>query len=276
MKLIKSLIIIGMTITASTSGPHDPFPLGCSMMSQGALVDVEDVSGRQPWIPAAYYLDSLRWGAAVAAVSYHGGGSASRYAVGGFGVVGPVTVKTSLTQLDVMGVYYEQTAALSAGSRWRFLSFSLDAQLYRAGVYGSQTDARSIAAIGASILALPGRGISVDVSAEGFGALIGGLPAPGAEAAPSITARVCTVRNRYGSQGAAVRITPDSESPVRFILAQEYRIGRYFAFSASIASNPTMIGFGVTAGRPALTASASAVNHPYLGWSKGVSADYAR
>jgi hypothetical protein len=84
------------------------------------------------------------------------------------------------------------------------------------------------------------------------------------------------VRNRYGSQGAAVLVAPESESPVRFVLAQEYRIGQSFAFSASIASNPTTIGFGVAAGRPPLTASAAAVNHPFLGWSKGMSVDYAR
>jgi hypothetical protein len=270
-----------------SANPRDPFPLGYPMMSQGALVETEGVSGRQPWTPAACYRDTLRWGASMAAVSYHGGGSAARYAVGGFMMVGPVVGKLSLTQLDVMGLYYEQAAALSAGSQWRFLSFSLDGQAYRAGLAGRVPDAppsspayqsqsprsRTSAALGTTIL-LQTRRISADVVAEGVTVLTSGDPA--ADPVPSITARVCTVRNRYGSQGAAVRITPEHDSPLRLILAQEYRIGETFALSASIASNPTMIGFGLTVDKSPVTGAAAVVNHPFLGWSKGVMVDYAR
>jgi len=261
------------------ANPRDPFPIGYPMMSQGAIVEAEGVQGRQPWTPAAHYRDTLRWGVSTAAVSYHGNGLAARYAVGGFIMAGPITGKLSFMQLDVMGVYCEQTAALSAGSHRRWMSFSLDGRLYRAGLASPlppqdhSPRTRASAAAGATLLAQTRR-LSADVAVEGIAVLRPGDPA--ADPAPSVTARVCTARNRYGSQGAMVRITPGDDSPLRMVVAQEYRIGKAFALSASIASNPTMIGFGLAVDKFPVTGAAAVVNHPFLGWSKGVSADYAR
>jgi hypothetical protein len=262
-----------IALTAAKAGPRDPFPFGYSMMSQGAIVETEGAGGREPWVSAAFYRDTLRWGAAAAAVSYHGGSSASQYAVGGFAVIGPVVCKASLAQLDAMGLYYEQTAAVSAGSSWRFLSFSLDARLYRVGLYGRPADARATAAAGAALHA-KGRRASADITVQNI--TVSGSGYAGVDPSPALAARVCTVRNRYGSQGAMIRVAPSDEAPVRFILAQEYRIGETFAVSASIASNPTTIGFGVAAGKSPLGGSAAAVNHPFLGWSRGASVDYGR
>jgi hypothetical protein len=189
-----------------------------------------------------------------------------------------------------MGLYYEQTASLSAGTVWRSLSFSLETQAYRMGLTRRVPDAaagvtalpaaaqsprsRASASAGAT-LHLQIRRLSAGVTAEGLTVLASGDPAA-ADPAPSITARVCTARSRHGSQGAAMVITPQADSPLRFIIAQEYRIGGTFALSASIASNPTTIGFGLTADKFPLTGAAAVVNHPFLGWSRGVSADYAR
>jgi len=257
----------------AASAPRDPFPLGYSMMSQGALVETEGASARQPWTPAAHYRDSLRFGVSAASVSYHGGGSAAQYAAGGFVQFGPAVCKGALTRLDVMGLYYEQAAALSVGSRWRFLSYSLEACHYRAGLTLSSADRRSATSAGAALHAVS-RVVSAGVTAEGLTLSSGGLR--DADPPAAISVRVCTVRNRYGSQGAMIRFTPNRGAPVRFALAQEYRIGKMFGLSASIASNPTMIGFGLAVDKTPVNASAAAVNHPQLGWSRGVSVDYAR
>jgi hypothetical protein len=271
------LIIIAAIITPARAGQRDPFPLGYSMMSQGAIIAADGAGGRQPWVSAAFYRDTLRWGASAAAVSYHGGGSAAQYAAGGFGAFGPVVAKASVVQLDAMGIYYEQTAAISAGSSWRFLSFGIDAQIYRIGLYGRPSDTRASANLGAELLVQTSR-ISADLAASGLAVSSGG--GPGADPPFTLAARICTARNRYGSQGAMIKITPDDEAPVRFAIAQEYRIGKAFAISASIASNPTTVGFGITVDnlidKSAMNGSAAVVNHPFLGWSKGVSVDYGR
>ncbi|MDR3012534.1 MAG: hypothetical protein LBU70_04915, partial [Chitinispirillales bacterium] len=244
---------------ALSAGQRDPFPFGRSMMSQGAIIETEGATGREPWASAAFYRDTLQWGASMAAISYHGGGAAAQYAAGGFWVAGPVVCKASLMQLDVMSVYYEQTAALSAGSTWRFLSFGADAQIYRTGLYDSRDDRRTMAAVGAAAI-IQNRRISADAAIQNITVLSSGEP--GADPSPYITFRVCTVRNRYGSQGAMIKITPNDDAPVRLTLAQEYRIGQMFAFAASIASNPTMIGFGVSIEKSPVNGSAAVVNHP--------------
>jgi hypothetical protein len=271
-KHIYALITITITITAPAApGSRDPFPIGHSMASQGAIVDPFGPTGRQPWLPAALYRDTLRCGAAFSAVSYHGGGSVSQYAVGGFGAFGPIVGKLSIARLDALGVYYEQSAALSLGGFWRLLSYSVDANLYQSGLRAPPRGSRSAASAGAT-LSLGGRRVNAALSAEGLTLLPSG--AIGFDPPMSVTARLCTARNRYGVQGAAVIVAPSGEPPLRIALAQEYRIGKSFAVSASIASNPATIGFGVTADMRPASFAASAVNHPELGWSRGAAADY--
>jgi len=268
-------ILAAITVSAAVTfaGPRDPFPIGYSMASQGAIVDPEGVAGREPWSCAALYRDTLRYGASAAALSYHGGGSASQYAAGGFGVAGPIVCKLSITHLDALNVYYEQTIGLSVGSRRKHLSYSIDSRLYRLGLYGNSGDTRSSLSVGAAVC-LRTRLVIADAVVDGVTVI--GADAEEVDAPLSVTVRLCTVRNRYGTQGAMMRITPTDVSPLRFVLAQEYRIGAMFAVSASITSNPTMIGFGITVDKFPISGGAAVVNHPELGWSSGMTADYRR
>ncbi|MDR2692836.1 MAG: hypothetical protein LBB74_01300 [Chitinispirillales bacterium] len=271
--LARAVITITLftVFTAALAGPRDPFPFGCSMASQGAIADPEGATGREPWVSAALYRDTLRYGVSGAAVSYHGGGSVSQYAVGGFGVVGPIVGKILIAHLDALGIYYEQTAGLSLGGCRKYLSYSVDTRLYSLGLYGDSEAPRVSLSAGAAVC-LRTRLVIVDAAVSGVTLMSAG--AEEADAPLSVAIRLCTVRNRYGTQGAAAKITPSDRSPLRFVIAQEYRIGAMFAVSASIASNPTMIGFGITVDKPPVSGGAAVVNHPELGWSSGVSADW--
>jgi hypothetical protein len=246
--------------------------MGFSMASQGAIADPEGAAGREPWTPAALYRDTLRFGFSGAALSYHGGGSVSQYALGGFGIFGPVIGKASIAHLDALDIYYEQAFGLSVGHCRKYLSYGIDARLYRFGLYGSPEDTRASASAGAAVC-LRVRRVSVDAVIDGI-TIMGAAGAVEADAPLSAAIRLCTVRNRYGSQGVTVRITPSDASPLRFALAQEYRLGAMFAISASIASNPVMVGFGLTVDKSPICGAAAAVNHPVLGWSSGVAADW--
>jgi hypothetical protein len=269
--VITITLLLSVTANITRAAPRDPFPIGRSMPSQGAIADPEGAAGREPWVSAALYRDTLRCGVSAAAVSYHGGGSVSQYAVGGFGLVGPVVGKLSITHLDALDVYYEQMIGMSAGNCRKHISYSIDARLYRLGLYGSPEDARSSLSAGAAVC-LRTRQIIADAAVSGVTVM--SADAEEADAPLSVTVRLCTVRNRYGTQGAMIRITPSDESPLRFVLGQEYRIGAMFAVSASIASNPVMIGFGITVDKSPIGGGAAVVNHPDLGWSSGVTADW--
>jgi len=269
--LKQAAIMIILSTAAAQSGPRDPFPLGFSMASQGAIADPEGAAGREAWNSAALYRDTLRYGVSCAAVSYHGGGSVAQYAVGGFGQAGPITGKLSIAHLNALDAYYEQTIGLSVGGGFKRLSCGIDARLYRLGLYGGSEDSRSSLSVGAAVC--------LRMSKATADAAIGGLTLmkAGAEEADAplyATVRLCTVRNRYGTQGAMIKITPSDASPLRFVLAQEYRIGEMFAVSASIASNPAMIGFGITVDKSPICGGAAAANHPELGWSSGIAADW--
>jgi len=275
MRLLKfAAITTVLFVTAAnivSAGPRDPFPIGHAMASQGAIVDPEGATGRESWVSAALYRDTLRYGVSGAAVSYHGGGSVAQYAIGGFGQVGPIVGKISIAHLDALDVYYEQTIGLSVGSGYKYLSYGIDTRLYRLGLYGSSEDARSSLSVGAAVCFRASRVIA-DAAITGLALMSAG--AEEADAPLSVAVRLCTVRNRYGTQGAMIKITPSDESPLRFVLAQEYRIGAMFAVSASIASNPTMIGFGITVDKSPICGGAAVVNHPDLGWSSGIAADW--
>jgi len=269
---LKHIVLMITVITYAVGGaPRDPFPPGHSMPSQGAIIDPDGATGREPWAGAALYRDTLPLCVSASAISYHGGGSVSQYAIGGLAVLGPIISKVSITHLDALKVYYEQTAGLSVGNCRRYLSYSIETRLYRLGLYGSPNDTRSSISIGA-VLCLRTTRVIADAAIDGITVM--SAETKDTEAPMSVTARLCTVRNRYGTQGAMVKITPTDESPLRFVLAQEYRIGDLFAVSASIASNPTTIGFGITVDKFPLCGGASVVNHPDLGWSSGMAADW--
>jgi len=173
--------------------------------------------------------------------------------------------------LDALDIYYEQTIGLSVGSGYKHISYGIDARLYRLGLYGSSEDSRASLSAGAAVCL---RTSKVIADAAITGLTLMSADAEEADAPLSVLIRLCTVRNRYGTQGAMIKITPSDGSPLRFVLAQEYRIGTMFAVSASIASNPTMIGFGITVDKSPLCGGAAVVNHPELGWSSGIAADW--
>ena len=274
-KAIKCAGMIFILTLFVGAGVRDPFPIGAAMMSQGALVESQGMSGREPWSAAAVYRDTLPWGAAFSAISYHGAdgaGGVSQYAAGGFAALRNVICKVSIAQLDAMGVYYERTAYLSAGSIYKFLSLSIDAKTHRIGLKASGSDIRTMTSLGSTLHA-ESRRISASVMAEGL--TVSSSGSSDVDPPISFSGRVCTVRNRYGSQGVMVKVTPEHDKPLRFIVAQEYRLSQNFAVSASLGSNPSIIGFGLLIDIQPASGAAAVVNHPLLGWSKGVYADYS-
>jgi hypothetical protein len=85
-----------------------------------------------------------------------------------------------------------------------------------------------------------------------------------------------TMEHTYGSQGVRVDITPEYEHPVRVAIGQEFSFTRNFAIHGALATNPFFIGMGVVVRWNHTCASASLVNHPVLGWSRGFGAQYGQ
>ncbi|MBN2188851.1 MAG: hypothetical protein JW699_05310, partial [Chitinispirillaceae bacterium] len=80
----------------------------------------------------------------------------------------------------------------------------------------------------------------------------------------------------FGGQGALVTVTPGEPRPVCFTIGEEYRITPSVAFHAALANNPLFISFGMAYSFGRAGVAVSLVNHPQLGWSQGVGAEYCR
>lgn len=277
---MKVLTIVWVLVVAAAldlnAALGEPFPLGFSMSNQGGLVDAEGALGRQPWVTAALLRDTLSWGVGACGTAYYGGleknASVLQYGVGGWVKKGRFICKLSLVQFDALNVYYEQMIFLSAGLNFRFLGFSADFKPCRMGLWGTD-DARALAAAGFTCLVRMGL---VDMSLSADDLVVESSGDTGSDPCHSFKAGLYTRRNRYGSQGVLVQYVPHMSKPIRFVIAQEYRIGNHVALSAALGSNPTMLSFGISVDFRPLGGGVALVNHPVLGWSKGFSVDFSK
>ncbi|MBN2189172.1 MAG: hypothetical protein JW699_06945, partial [Chitinispirillaceae bacterium] len=109
---------------------QDPFPVGFSMNTLGAIIDASGPTGRQPWIGAAFHADTTGCGAAFGAASYFGalaGPDLYRASLGAWYSGRLFVVKAAFSHFSALDVYFEETGFFSVGSRHlRFLSFSAD------------------------------------------------------------------------------------------------------------------------------------------------------
>jgi hypothetical protein len=96
----------------------------------------------------------------------------------------------------------------------------------------------------------------------------------GADPPIRIHCSVHTSQHIFGAQGVRLSIVPDFEHPVSIAIGQEFRLTPRIAIHAGVANNPLFIGIGIAAFFGRGSASAAMVNHPVLGWSRGISAEY--
>ncbi|MFP4014543.1 MAG: hypothetical protein ACLFVQ_10685 [Chitinispirillaceae bacterium] len=268
--------LVFVTGEVSVAALGEPFPLGLSMSNQGGVMDAEGALGRQPWVPAAFLWDTISCGVAACGTAYYWGmeknASVLQYGAGGWLRRGRFVCKLSLVQFDALNVYYEQMIYVSVGLNYRFLGLSVDVKPCRMGLWGTD-DARAL--VTAAVTCLIRMGL-VDLSLSADELVVESSGTNGSDPYHSFKAGLYTRRNRYGTQGVLVQTVPHMSKPVRFVIAQEYRIGSSFAVSAALSSNPTMISFGIAVDFSPVSGGAAVVNHPVLGWSKGFSIDYSK
>ncbi|MFP4242203.1 MAG: hypothetical protein ACLFQB_09860 [Chitinispirillaceae bacterium] len=260
----------------SDAGMRDPFPLGYSMATQEGLMDAQGPGGRQPWMPAAYLQDTVKYGAAVLGTAYYGdfekNASIFQYGAGAWFTTDFMTCKLALVQLSALEVYYEQTAYLSLGTSLSFLGLSVDLKPCRTGLVNS-SEVKALLLAGISGL-VQTRLLNMRFSVDDL--VIESSDVEGTDPEYVLEIGLSSRKNRYGIQGVLIQVRPGMSEPVRFTLAQKYRIGNSFSIAAALGSNPTMISFGIGVNLKSVGGSAAMVNHPVLGWSKGFFVDFFR
>ena len=264
----------------SMAAINDPFPVGYSMGNNGTVLQTTGLSGRQPWTPACFYADTLHFGLSGGGIDYYdpmdnSGPSRIAQAFGGTWYHRQkCTVKAYYAYLDGMGIYNEQQGVISMAFRaLPAVSSSIEIEAYRAGLNDGSGDHSSFVQAGSSLF--------VSARLAAFSLVVRGIPLKspldeGISPPPLVRAGVHTEANGLGAQGVLVEASKTGDYVFRVSVGEEFYITRNFSATAAIAANPFMLFFGITATWSKSSASISFVNHPVLGWSKGLCFDWAR
>ena len=264
------------------AGIRDPFPLGFSMGTLGAIIDEKGASGREPWTSASLCVDSAGFGFALSGTSYFGSVSGSTGADGISQAVGGgwygrkhFLCKASIASLSAFHAYFEQTGFISIGSDYlSFARVSLEATGYRLGVYTiPDAPVRTIGEFGVSAW-VPWSWAALSFRVEHL--VLETARSDGTDPPLTFRCGIHTAQNRFGGQGALVTVMPNEPNPVCFTIGEEYRITPSIAFHAALANNPLLVSFGMAYSFGRSGIAMAIVNHPQLGWSQGFGAEYYR
>ncbi|MDO5577564.1 MAG: hypothetical protein Q4F84_10840 [Fibrobacter sp.] len=258
----------------------DPFPGGYSMGNLGTIICKNNASGMQPWTPASQADQTPGWGVSVGAISYYSKGDnlsgKSIYKVigGGWYNTAFMSLKMSISQLDALGIYYEQSLFCSAGKQFfSLLDISIEAWVHKSGLHSDSNQSHTIGEIGGSIR-VPLNVVSLTFAIEHC--VIKRSSTYGVNPPLTIKTGVHTKLNKFGAQGVLLEITPDYTKPIRLIIGEEIRILKWLGIHGAIGNNPVMIGIGLVVDWRNFDVNTALVNHTVLGWSKGFSASFKR
>jgi len=272
-------IAIALCITGTNGALNDPFPLGYSMQNFSTIMWENGISGRQPWIAAAFCRDTVIFGVSATAIDYYDpmdnleGSSIRQAAFGAWYIYKKLVVKAAYQHFNALDIYREQKGFLSLGT-WAVPYVSISAELagYRAGLIHDDNERENIA-LGGITVWVPWSFASASVACSNI--LLKDARRPGFAPPFLLHAGIYTAPHRFGAQGVKVEIEPGTYTQIRFFAGEEYWIKNIFGLSIALSTNPLMVSFGATINIKSYSAYASFVHHPVLGWSKGAGAEYS-
>ncbi|MCX7725261.1 MAG: hypothetical protein N2053_00280 [Chitinispirillaceae bacterium] len=260
-----------------------PFPEGYAMGNLGTIFYKNSPSEFDPFSPASLLTDTLHIGLSFSSTNFYDEmddyKSFSLYSVntGFFASFRKFGFKSGVSELNVFGIYKEQSVILSAAvSLLKNLKISAELSGIRFVLNNSDWS-----------------------SEEWFTMAELGFSARATFFNSSIVTRVEPIIKKYwrnnnnsdypllsfiislhtkhpniGAQGISFKITPEYEKSISFTIGMEFEISNPIKIQCAIADNPFFIAFGVTAFLNNGNVSFALVNHPFLGWSKGFGVQY--
>jgi hypothetical protein len=278
MRIAKFSFIVVFPVSL-LAGSHDPFLAGFSMGNGGAIMQANGPSGRQPWVPASFYADTLRFGLSACGIDYYDpmdnfeSSHIAQALAGGWYRYKSLVCKASYAYLQALGVYGEQQGFFSVGTTAiPFVNTSVEMVGYRAGLLDASLEHASFVHAGASAL--------VSTRYAAFSLSCANLPLKkardnGFDPPPTVSAGLHTRFNSIGAQGVVFEISKDDGYAFRFSVGEEYNFNDRFSVCTALSTNPFMLHFGITVSWSKSAASLAFVQNPILGWSKGLAFDWA-
>jgi hypothetical protein len=264
---------------------REPFSIGYGMATNGAILQPDGISGREPFTSACFYNDSFHYGVTVAGVDYYdpmdnmSSSVIGQAALGGLyapgGSLQGFVFKVAYLHFNAMRVYYEQEGMLSVGCNLvPFVKPSLELSGYRAGLsMADYPPPETRLEMGMSAL--------VPFKIAALSLNVSHIPLKSAHVAgydDPFTMRIGlhSKKNSLGGQGILMEIEQDEVWLFRVSVGEEYWLSKNFAVGLALTTNPVLVSFGVTyawGGSSSLTAAFN--DNSVLGWSKGLAMSWA-
>jgi hypothetical protein len=279
MVLTGQLLVLFSLTAFSIAATRDPFLVGYSMGDNGAVTQANGPSGRQPWIPACFYADTFQFGVSVCGIDYYDAmdNLESSHIVqvvsGAWYARHRLILKASYSFFNALGLYNEQQGFLSMGFKVaNAISASIDVTANRAGLPDESSQRVQFLNAGASLFVSAGFA-ALSISCSHFP--IKKALTQGVEPPVSVDIGLHTIPHRFGAQGVVCEITKESDYAFRFTLGESYFVNDCIALCGALSTSPFMMHFGLVISGDGRGIGLSFVNHPVLGWSKGLTVDYA-
>jgi hypothetical protein len=258
---------------------NDPFAVGYSMGTGGVIIQSDGPTGRQPWNPACFYADTFRFGASVCGIDYYDAmdnmesSHIVRAIAGGWFAGSRFVLKVSYAQLNALDLYCEQQGFVSLGIKaLRALSASVELTANRAGFSATSSENEKYISGGFSFF-VSGKSTALSLSCARLP--LKRASSPGFEPPVNLEIGLHTSVHQFGAQGVMCSVTKDPDYAFRFSLGESYFLSDHCALSGALSTNPFMMHVGLSFADARSGAAIALVNHPALGWSKGLTLDYA-
>lgn len=259
---------------------NSPFEPGYSMGTLGTVLWEDGPAGHEPWTPAAFLNDSLRFGFELAGIRYYdrmdntGSSWLALACAGGWYRSPMLTVKAAYRQFDAFHLYAEQHGSISVGRPiGNVLAASVELDGTRAAIRSFGGEARTVVQGGITVR-VPRPYASVTLQIAGLTLKQSGVS--GLENVPRAALGIHTRRHRAGGLGTVAEVRFEDRPRLRFRHGFEYRLGKSVALDLAVQTSPFLLAFGLTLDFAHYGTTVALVNHPVLGWSKGFGAQFTR
>jgi hypothetical protein len=274
------IVTLFIHITTITAASQAPFFSGYSMGNNGTIMKPFEMSGRQPWIPAGYFADTLKSGLSACGIDYfdimdnYKNDYIGEVAVGAWGSYGRFIIKAAYSYFNALDIYNEHMGFGSIGCRIKnHMCASIDVTGFRAGLADYPSEHETYLHAGATLF-ISGQKTGISIACNHLP-----LKTPkekGFEPSEDISAGIYAYVNRLGAQGITLKLFRQGGWQCRFSMGEEMRLAGNLYVCGAIATNPLTMHFGFTVYYSHSGISLSLADHPVLGWSKGLTIDYAR
>lgn len=258
---------------------HDPFPLGYSMIHFGTIIQADNISGKQPWIPSCFANDTTLFSIASHFINYYDpmdnleNDDFRQFALGFWLNFRYVGIKGAGVFFHALKIYEEQKGYLSLSTDViPYVTISVEFEAFRAGLSEYKNESETLLTTGFSLwipwsfaaTSLTCKNIPLeDASHEGFRQEV------------SFSLGIHTKPHRFGAQGVLINYGPETKD-LRLFIGEEIKIHQNIALGAGISVRPIMISFGFTFNLTTYNIFAALVHHPVLGWSRGIGMAYSK